>query len=66
MCFGFEICEHAVKETDTNSAQMLTISYLAYTIIKSQNQKLWLISRTRLSQRKGAIPSTWERSEKPV
>jgi len=40
MCFGFQICEHAVKETETDSAQMLTVSYLANTIIKSQNQKL--------------------------
>lgn len=56
MCFGFQICEHAVKETDTNSAQMLTISYLAYTIIKGQNKKLWFISRTRLSQLRGQSP----------
>jgi hypothetical protein len=56
MCFGFQICEHAVTEMDTISTQMLTISHLAYTIIKSQNQKLWLISRTQLSQRKEQSP----------
>ena len=56
MCFGFQNCEHAVKETGTNSAQLFTISYLAYTVIKIQNQKLWLISRAPLNQRSEQSP----------
>jgi len=64
MCFGFQICEHAVKERDTNSAQMLTISYLAYIIIKIESQKLWLISRTRLSLRREQSPQNGKRVRK--